>query len=178
MPRATWKIALPLGLGLGTLAAGFARNAAVDESAPPPAKPKIAVQRTRTDSDRREKSESVTNTVRLSLRISGLGPKGCDVEIKPGHSACKFAPIARHVNRDGRAVSVLIRAESTGADRDCAFAITLREPNQTPKTYRRGVRLVPPTIGKPEPVQSLTCYLSSPSLAARNQEREAKTRRR
>ena len=178
MPRATWKIALPMGLCLGTLAVAFAQNASIDE--PPQARPRAVVDAPKPESARKEKTDSVVNTIKLVLRISGLGPKGCDVEIKPGHSGCKFKTIERHVARDGRAVTVSVRAESLGADHDCAFAITLREPNQKPMTYRRGVRLVPPTVDKPDPIQSVPCFLISPSLAARNQDQDAssKSRRR
>lgn len=114
----------------------------------------------------------VENRVNLILQVSGLSTQGCEIEIKPAHRSCEFTPIRRTINRvpanaviklDG--ISVLAR--STGADRDCSFAITIKEPGQPPKTYRRGLRLeTAATTGQAPPAQTLKCYLISPTVAA------------
>ncbi len=63
---------------------------------------------------------------------------------------------------------ITIDARSLGADRDCSFAITIREPNQPPKTFRRGIRLTDPEPGVTSTAQTLKLYLSAPSVAARD----------
>ena len=35
----------------------------------------------------------VVNQVNLELHLTGTGSQGCEVEIKPGHPACRFKPI-------------------------------------------------------------------------------------
>lgn len=112
--------------------------------------------------------EKVVNTVRLELRVAGLGPRGCDVEIRPGHAACRFAPVRKHVAAGGKLPPFPIVAESVGADHDCSFAITLKEPGRPPKTYRRGLPLATTAAGGTPPVQKLTVYLTSPTLAAKD----------
>jgi hypothetical protein len=115
----------------------------------------------------------VANTVRLELQIAGLGPEGCAIEVRPAHPGCEFAAVAARVDssrvgssRTVRLPPFVIEARSAGADRDCTFAITIREPNRPPMTFRRGLRLMPQVAGEPHPVRTMTCYLSSPSLAA------------
>lgn len=116
---------------------------------------------------------AVTNTVRLQLKITGLPAGGCLLKIAPAHPGCEFPVIERKIaarpGSGGMAVMepIVVKATSTGADRDCSFAITLQEPGQPPQTFRRGVRLVPPEPGKAAPVKDLRVYLSAPSLAAR-----------
>jgi hypothetical protein len=124
--------------------------------------------------------KSAVNQVNLELQITGLGAKGCEIEIKPAHAGCQFEKITKKVpgNRANDRATIRLNpflAKSTNADRDCSFAITIKEPDQPPRTYRRGLRLAAPTPSQPLPVQSLTCYLSTPSLVAR--EEAAKTRR-
>jgi hypothetical protein len=129
-------------------------------------------------------AEPVVNQVKLELQITGLGRNGCEVEIKPGHAGCEFPTVVKQV--DGPAGSTApgartiipldpIMARSTNADHDCAFAITIREAGQPPKTFRRGIRLTPKPENGTVPVQTLTCYLPSPSLAA--QEKPSTPRR-
>jgi hypothetical protein len=117
----------------------------------------------------------VTNTVKLELQIAGLGPQGCAVEVRPAHPGCQFSEVVTQVrsspsgsSRTVRLPALVIDARSTGADRDCTFAITIREPNRPAMTFRRGLRLAPQVAGRPTPVRTLSCYLSSPSLAAKN----------
>jgi hypothetical protein len=62
---------------------------------------------------------------------------------------------------------IAIDAMSTGADRDCSFRITIREPGRPPRSFLRGIRLAGGDGAKP---QTLRCYLSTASLAARDAE--------
>ncbi len=116
----------------------------------------------------------VENKVNLVLQISGLGPEGAKIEIKPGHKGCQFKPFVGTIPKGGvlngsvaRLDPIKIEARSTTADRDCSFAITVKEPGQPPKTYLRGLRLAQQEAGKPLPEKMLKCYLSSPSIASR-----------
>jgi hypothetical protein len=123
-------------------------------------------------------AEDVTDVhkVKLELRIAGVGRNGCDIEIKPGHAGCKFQVIRHHLAGDrgwGQLQLVLDDVQTRSPDRDCAFAITIREPGQADRTVHRGLRLTPPKLGQTTPTDELTCYLSSPSMLARAE----KTRR-
>lgn len=118
--------------------------------------------------------EPIASTVQLRIQINGVSSEGCKVEIRPGHPACKFAPVEREVEgyAGGEAVQlepISLVASTIGADRDCSFAITLKEPGQPPRTFRRGMRLasLQPGDDKSPTVQTLTVFLSTPSLAAR-----------
>ena len=115
---------------------------------------------------------TVTNRVNLEIQINGLGPDGGKVEIKPGHAACRFKVVTKTIEPTDatdplRLDTIAIDALSTGADRDCSFAITIHEPGKPPKTFRRGLRLTRNAPGQPTPVQTLRCNLTSPTLAAR-----------
>ncbi len=105
--------------------------------------------------------------VMLKIGIAGLGRGGCDVEIKPGHPGCQFRPVTRHITSDGKADVVLDDVRTTSADRDCAFAITVREPGHPPRTFHRGLRL---DASQPATVPTLSCFFSSPSRIARASE--------
>jgi hypothetical protein len=107
--------------------------------------------------------QPAAQTVRLDLRIAGLGTKGCDVEVKPGHKGCTFQPMNRHVDAKGYLSLTIRDVRSQSADRDCTFAITIREPGQPERTAYRGLRLSSHNSAG----QQLTCYLSSPSKVAR-----------
>jgi hypothetical protein len=114
------------------------------------------------------------NKINLQLQIAGLGPEGCTVDIKPGHAGCQFAPVQKRVAPEEAAgvvvlPTIAIVARSTGADRDCSFAITIKEPGKSPKTFRRGIRLAARAAGESERVQNLKVYLSAPSIAAKDQ---------
>src|SRR5262245_46518501 len=112
----------------------------------------------------------VENRVQLELLIAGLGADGCTIEIKPGHAACQFKAVEKTIDRvvgdPIRLEPIPILAQARGADRDCSFAITIKEPGQPPKTVRRGLRLAVQEPGQPTPVQSLRCYLNTPSMAS------------
>jgi hypothetical protein len=114
----------------------------------------------------------VVNKVTLYLRITGLGPDGCEVEIKPGHPLCDFPAVTKKVKYGGQAQGELtldgMNVKSTSPDRDCQFSITIKEPGQPPRSVHRGIRLVSPKAGAAVPEQTFKCYLRSPSLAARD----------
>lgn len=116
------------------------------------------------------------NKVNLVLQISGLGPDGGKIEVRPGHKGCQFEPIVRTIEKGKLPPDSVIkfdlsvRARSTTADRDCSFAITVKEPDRPSKTYHRGLRLAQSEAGKPVPEKVLKCYLSSPSIAARGED--------
>lgn len=148
MPRRSRMAVLAIAAGLSTLALAT-RSVQADD--PPP-----------------------RNTVALQLLIAGLSPGESTIEIKPGHQACKFDAVTRTIAAGSgggmlRLEPIRIEAESLGADRDCSFAITIREPGQEPRTFRRGIRLAgsEPGTEASAPVQTLKLYLSVPAIAAR-----------
>ncbi len=106
--------------------------------------------------------------VELNLLIAGLGREGCEVEVKPGNRGSRFQPQSQHIGASGKASFVFRDVEVRGADRNCSFAITIRESGQAPKTIYRGFRiasrLAPST--SPTTAQSFTCYMNSPSKLA------------
>ena len=118
-----------------------------------------------------EETARTVHVVKLELAIAGLSAKGCDVEIKPGHAACKFEKKTQHVTSMGRIV-VMKDVETQSADRDCTFAITIRELGQPERTVRRGLRLN--AVRGAE--QSLECFLNSPSRIAKVNAPEATKR--
>lgn len=112
--------------------------------------------------------------VRLNLQITGLGPEGCLVEIKPAHKGCEFPVISRRLTSNDRGQLDLepIDVKTSSADRDCQFAITITEPKQPPKTFRRGVRILNPGTEGILTVQNLPCFLSYQSPPAQIAEGE------
>lgn len=101
--------------------------------------------------------------VQLRLNIAGLSSRGCEVEVQPGNASCKFRPIVQHVGQSGKALVDLDQVETSNADRNCAFAITIRETGQGPHTYKRAMRLS--AVRRTTP-PLLDCFLSSPSRLA------------
>ena len=135
-----------------TLVAGLALAATVD---------------VRGDGPKSKATAAVVNKVSLVLQITGLGPDGCEVEIRPGHPACDFKPIARKVNAFGQLSLPAVEVKSTSADRDCLFAITVKEPGKDSRTVKRGLQLNAEAPGqKAIPEQSLLCMIRSTSVAA------------
>ena len=125
---------------------------------------------------------AVSNTVRLEIQLAGLGANGGKVTIKPAHPGCQFKPVAIPIAK-GPAGDVVkldpisVSASTTSADRDCTFEITLTEPGRETKTFRRGLRLNPPTPGvATAPARSLKCYL--PVTVAIKDDAKATTRKR
>lgn len=124
---------------------------------------------------RSQSAPPVESTIKLQLLISGLSQDGCLLKIAPGHPGCQFSPIERRIplssGQNGgmtRLDPITIKASTLSADRDCSFAITLTEPGQPPRTYRRGTRLATIPEGQPSQPQTVKVYLSAPSLAARD----------
>ena len=112
---------------------------------------------------------SVKQKVKLSVHIAGTTPNsGVEVVIKPAHPACKFKPITCPVKQDGMLQDIPpIEVETLSADRDCSFAIVLKEPGQPEKTFRRSLQLNPPTATNADKPQALMCYISSRLVASK-----------
>jgi hypothetical protein len=117
----------------------------------------------------------VENKIHLFLQFSCLGSDGCKVEITPAHRGCSFDPITKVISKDKVAAGSVVQlrdiqidAFSTGADRDCSFKITVKEPGQEPKVYQRGLQLTAQEDGEPVPEQSFKYYLSTPSIASKD----------
>jgi hypothetical protein len=108
--------------------------------------------------------------VALTLKFDGLSPQGGEVEIKPGNAGCKFETIKFQTKghprgtSDGRINLDPIEVETLTADRDCSFAITLKEPGLPDKKVRRVLTIIPATEAKPATPQTMTCFISSTSL--------------
>ena len=151
MQGRSWKAALAMVIGLGFIVAPGASLADETSTTHAPVEPS---QKTALDA---------IYTVKLELRIAGLGPKGCDVEVKPAHRGCSFETVKKHVERKGEMVVVVKEIKVKNADRDCTFAITIKEAGHPDRSERRGLRLAK----APGETQSLSCFLSSPSKIAR-----------
>lgn len=106
----------------------------------------------------------VVNRVVMELQIQGLTKEGCIVEIAPGHPGCKFKKVRYKVDSP-RVLLQPIEVTSLSADRDCSFAITIKEPGMPEQTIRRGMRLARPEDTGSVPESKLTCYLATPSQA-------------
>jgi hypothetical protein len=124
----------------------------------------------RPDAPARAQEPTTPTAVRLQLQITGVSPAGCVVEIRPGHPGCKFTPVARKVagyagGETVRLDPITIVPAALGADRDCSFAITVREPDMPPRTFRRGLRMAPTFASEVAGAHVLNVYLSTPSLA-------------
>jgi hypothetical protein len=112
----------------------------------------------------------VVNEVTLVIRVNGLEPEGCEVDVKPGHPGCDFKPFKKKLDSPGGVGQfevAKLQVKSTRRDRDCLFAITINQPGQPPKTSYRSVQVVKPTALAPVPTLSKTLLLQSPALAAR-----------
>lgn len=110
----------------------------------------------------RDELPAAVGKVRLNLQITGLGPEGALVEIKPAHKACEFKPISRRLTAADRGRLELepFDVKTTSADRDCTFSITVTEPKQASRTFRRGLRVSNPPADGIVAIQSLPCFLS------------------
>lgn len=115
----------------------------------------------------------VANTVKLEIQISGLGPEGGKVEVKPAHPGCRFAKVEKLIAKGahGDVVKIApfaVAASTTNPDRDCSFEIVVTEPGRKPKTFRRGLQLTPSDAGAATPSRTLKCYLPATTLAAKD----------
>jgi hypothetical protein len=147
---------LSLTLGLGLPAASRADDPKTTPTPPPTASASA--------------TETAPSKVVLDVRIAGLGPGGCDIEVAPGSSDCQFSPVTRHVTQQDYSYGKKIPlndVRTTGADRYCIFSITIHEPGQPVKTVRRGMRLVALSSERQDTAQLLNCFLSSPSKLAK-----------
>ena len=121
----------------------------------------------------KQELEAVANTVQLELQISGLERSGWTLEIKPAHAGSRFETVVREVEmNDGGPVrldAIAIDARSISADRDCAFAITLKGPDGEAETFKRSIRLRPQEPEQPAPVVSKTYYLRSTAIAQKDE---------
>lgn len=104
----------------------------------------------------------IVNNVVIELQVQGLSKEGCVVEIAPGHPGCKFKKVRYKVD-NARVLLQPIEVTSLSADRDCSFAITIKEPGMPEKTIKRGMRLIRPEAGSAKPESKITCYLATPS---------------
>ena len=104
----------------------------------------------------------IVNNVVIELQVQGLSKEGCVVEIAPGHPGCKFKKVRYKVD-NARVLLQPIEVTSLSADRDCSFAITIKEPGMPEKTIKRGMRLIRPASGSATPESKITCYLATPS---------------
>ncbi len=112
---------------------------------------------------------SVKQKVTLKIRIDGVkSDGGAEVVIQPGHPASRFKPITYPVRRDGVIPDTLpIDVETFSADRDCSFAIVLKEPGQPDKVFRRSLRIVPSPEATPGKPQVLECSLSQRDISSK-----------
>jgi hypothetical protein len=172
-----------LALIAGTsFAVGRAMPALVTNQTPDKSQPSAAERgKPQSQSPDPKASGNTIASIELNLVIAGLGSDGCDVEIKPANTSCKFRPIyakrgegRQHVAQEGRSKLELRDVELRGADRTCTVAITVREPKQVARTFYRGFRLPArpdsSATAKPASGPAFTCYLSSPSKLARADE--------
>jgi len=105
----------------------------------------------------------IKQQVKLNIRLDGTSKdSGVEIVIKPGHPACRFKTIIYPVKGDGLIQDIPpIDVETLSADRDCSFAIVLKEPGQPDKVFRRSLQINGPTQAGDGKPQSLLCYLSS-----------------
>lgn len=109
-----------------------------------------------------EEPTSVKQTVAMKLYLSGLKYPG-EIVIKPGSPGSRFKPFTQAIKNNDRTDIKPFEVEVFSADRDCAFLITLKEPGQPDKTFRRHVRIVPPGAAKSSG-QEFVCSLSASSF--------------
>jgi hypothetical protein len=185
MRARSWMAALALIAGT-SIAVGRAMSAPRPTEDPGQGPPRqIDPSRAESQTPKPKPPEEPIKAILLNVEIAGLGREGCEIEVAPGNSSCKFRVInmtrdagklvrgkdgAHHVSSVGHAVMELQNVELRGADRTCTVKITVRESGQPPKTVFRGFRLPPRTEAGPTVTASqaptFTCYLSSPSKVA------------
>lgn len=168
MQGRSWMAALAL---VGALIVALIVGANVDadtktETTPGPTTPQAPAKR----------AEGPRHTVTLMLAIADLSARGCDVEIKPAHPGCAFRTRTEHVAADGQLKVVMDDIRVKNGNRDCTFAITIREAGQPERTWRRGLRIS--TNNNAENAQTLPCYFSSPSKLAKTESEAAEKRKR
>lgn len=167
--RVLSRMALAMAAGAWIFPASLCL-AEVDKPTPAPKAEKPAdAPTTQSRNDAESQSPGKGRKVELRLVIGGLGVEGCDVEVKPGNAACRFKKKTSHVPSNGKVTLEIREVELRGVDRNCTFAIVLREKGQEPKTVYRGFRLAADADADDstsERTESFTCYMSSPSKVA------------
>lgn len=116
-----------------------------EAAGPPPARQKIA----------------------LEIRVDGtLAGSGVELVIRPGNPTCRFKEIVYPVKKDGDIRDIPpFEVETLNADRDCAFAIVMREPGQPDRTFRRSLQVSPEALAaNPDKPQVLKIYLNSRTM--------------
>lgn len=171
MASRSWMAALTLAFGLASLCGAGEPGPPSSPPTPPPVKPTTGAGETKSQ-------PADLHAVTVELRIAGLGAQGCEVEIKPAHPACEFQPIRTHVDKAGKAKLSFPDVRTRSADRDCTFAITIKEPGHADRTIRRGMRLAAADSPDRASPQNLTCYLTSPSTIARTLNENKQTTKR
>jgi len=161
-----WR-ALALAAGLWMAFASPAPALGAGDDAAPSPKPAPKTETPPAESTAVEPAaRSKGRKVELKLVIAGLGAEGCEVEVKPGNPAIEFEPQTFRVPSNGRAAVTLKDVELLGVDRNCTFAVVVREKDQAPKTIYRGFRLPTGPASKRSGDLSFTCFLSSASRIA------------
>lgn len=119
-----------------------------EAAGPPPAKQKVA----------------------LDIHVAGtIAGSGVELVIRPGNPTCRFKDVVYSVKRDGNIRDIPpIEVETVNADRDCAFAITLKEPGQPDRVFRRSLQINPEAVAaSPEKPQVLKVYLNSRTMMSK-----------
>lgn len=169
-----WRaFALALGFWIVSTPAGASMG---DESVAPPSKPAAETAKPPTDSNAvAPPAKSKIDQIELKLVIAGLSGEGCEVEVKPGNPRVDFKPQTFRVPSNGRASVTLKDVELLGMDRNCAFAVVVREKGQDPKTIYRGFRLPAESSAGRAGALSFTCFLSSASRIAELERADGRT---
>ncbi|MFO0893165.1 MAG: hypothetical protein U0790_29010 [Isosphaeraceae bacterium] len=164
MELRSWTATLAFAAGL--LLVPHARATSQGPAQNPEA-PKVAAKAEAPEASRDPQPDAPAGqSVKLNVMIAGLGRDGCDVEVKPGNRSCRFKPQVKHVGSRGELSFQFKDIEVLGVDRNCSFAITVREAGRDPKTIYRGFRLPARAAGTPAASQTYTCYMNSPSKLA------------
>lgn len=176
----SWRaLALAAGFWLVFVTPGSALGAGDGDAAAPSPEPALKAEKPQAESTAPEPkiaAKSQGRKIELKLVIAGLGSEGCEVEVKPGNPAVEFKPQTFRVPSNGRASVTLKDVELLGVDRNCTFAVVVREKDHDPKTIYRGFRLPTDSASKRSGALSFTCFLSSASRIAELQS-EGRTRR-
>ena len=97
------------------------------------------------------------------------------IEVKVMHftfPGSRYCDVCRHAEEieqaESHASARFVRTGVPLAYRDCSFAITLTEPGQAPRTFRRGVRLTAAQATPSPQPQTFKVYLNAEAIAARD----------
>ncbi len=177
MELRSWMAAITFTAGLISVPLVVASSQGPAPNADRPAAP-VSPETPKQTPATAESKEPATpaHQLKLELLIAGLGRGGCEVEVKPGNRSCRFKPQAQHVESKGKVSFQFKDIEVRASDRNCTFAITVREAGKESKTIYRGFRLPAKVTAASALNQTFTCYMNSPSKLA-DLERTDRTRR-